>query len=106
MVVTNTGADGVTGATINGIVPGDLTGVTFVATGTAGASGFTAAGNGIIDDTVNMAAGSSITYAINGFITSSITGIWLKAPMRPPRRLSPISTQRLAICVPTSALPT
>jgi len=48
--------------------------VTFTATQTGGASGFTASGTGNINDTVTMPVGSVITYRATGTISQSATG--------------------------------
>ena len=53
--------------------PSRFTGVTFSATETGGASGFTVNGSGNVDDTVAMAPGSSITYKATGIISPSAT---------------------------------
>ena len=55
MTVTNAGPSNVTGATITDVIGSQLTDVTYTATQTGGASGFSATGSGNIDDnTVNM----------------------------------------------------
>ncbi|MFL5331063.1 MAG: hypothetical protein ACJ8C4_19405 [Gemmataceae bacterium] len=74
VVVTNNGPLDVTGASVVDTLPGTLTGVTFTATQSGGATGFTAAGNGAINDLVNMPIGSSVTYTVNGTINPSATG--------------------------------
>src|SRR3989449_393787 len=51
VVVKNLGPDNVTGASVSDIFPAIFTGVTFTATQTGGASGFTASGTGNINDT-------------------------------------------------------
>ena len=73
-MISNTGTDGVTGALVNDLVPSALTGVTYVATGTAGATNFSTAGYGAVNDSVNLPAGASITYTISGLINPSATG--------------------------------
>jgi uncharacterized repeat protein (TIGR01451 family) len=72
--VTNLGPSSVAGATVTDNFPGTFTGVTFTATQSGGASGFTASGTGNINDTVTMASGSSITYKATGKVSSSATG--------------------------------
>jgi uncharacterized repeat protein (TIGR01451 family) len=74
ITVTNVGSDDLTGATIADPFPTTLNGVTFTASQTGGASGFTANGTGNISDTVEMPIGSSITYTATGTIASSATG--------------------------------
>jgi uncharacterized repeat protein (TIGR01451 family) len=74
IVVTNDGPSNVTGATIADVFPTALTGVTYTATATGGATGFTAAGFGTISNTVNMPAGSTITYTVQATVSPSATG--------------------------------
>ncbi len=74
IVVTNVGPSNIAGAVINDSFPSTFTGVTYTATQTGGASGFTAAGSGDIHNTVAMPAGSKITYKANGTISASATG--------------------------------
>ena len=74
IVVWNFGPSNVTGARITDNFPSVFTGVTFTATQTGGASGFTASGTGNIGDTVTMPAGSRITYTASGTISTSASG--------------------------------
>lgn len=74
IVVTNSGPSDLTGATISDLFPADFTGVTYTATATGGASGFTANGSGNINDTVNIPVGVSITYVISGTVAPSASG--------------------------------
>lgn len=74
IVVSNTGPGDVTGATVADTYPADFTGVTYTATSTGTASGFTANGSGNIDDTVDLAVGSTITYIVKGTIAAAATG--------------------------------
>jgi uncharacterized repeat protein (TIGR01451 family) len=74
IVVTNAGPSSVAGAIIKDNFPATFTGVTFTATQTGGASGFTVAGSGNIQNTVTMPAGSKITYRATGTISASATG--------------------------------
>ena len=74
IVVTNAGSSDVAGAVIGDTFPTIFTGVTFTATQTGGATGFTAAGSGNITDTVTMPATSKITYKATGTISASATG--------------------------------
>ena len=64
IVVTNAGPSNVIGATVADPFPGSLTGVTWTATCTGRAIGFTASGSGNINDTVNMPAGG--THHLHG----------------------------------------
>ena len=75
IVVSNGGPSAVVDATVSDPMPGSLTGVTYTATQTGGASGFTASGSGSIDDTVvDMPVGSTITYTVHATVSSSATG--------------------------------
>jgi len=74
IVVTNLGPNDVTGAVTQDTFPGSFTGVTFTATQSGGAFGFTASGIGNINDTVTLPAASEITYKAVGKLSSSATG--------------------------------
>jgi uncharacterized repeat protein (TIGR01451 family) len=74
IVVTNVGPSKVTGAVIHDTFPGTFTGVTYTATQSGGASGFTVSGSGNISDTVTMPPASTITYKATGMISASATG--------------------------------
>src|SRR6266446_4379387 len=74
IVVTNSGPNDVSGVGVADTLPTLLTGETFTATQTGGASGFSASGAGDINDTVTMPANSTITYIVTGLIRSSATG--------------------------------
>jgi uncharacterized repeat protein (TIGR01451 family) len=74
IVVTNAGSSNVAGAIIQDNFPATFTGVTYTATQTGGASGFTAAGSGNIQNTVTMPAASKITYKATGTISASAAG--------------------------------
>ncbi len=75
VVVTNTGTAAATGVTIADPVPSDVTGDTWTATSTGGATGFATSGSGNINQTgVSMPAGSTITYTITGTVLSTATG--------------------------------
>ena len=74
IVVTNGGPSNVSGAVINDSFPSTFTGVTYTATKTGDASGFSATGGGGIHDTVAMPAGSKITYKAIVTISASATG--------------------------------
>src|SRR5205823_3634539 len=72
--VTNMGPSAATGAIVKDNFPATYTGVTYTATQSGGASGFTANGTGNINDTVMLPAGSSVTYTSTGNISPSATG--------------------------------
>ena len=74
IIVTNGGPSNVSGAVINDGFPNTFTGVSYTATQSGGASGFSATGGGDIHDTVAMPAGSKITYRATGMISASATG--------------------------------
>ena len=74
IVVNNLGPSNVSGAVISDSFPSTITGVTYTATQTGGASGFTAGGSGNINNTVTMPAASKITYKATGTISASATG--------------------------------
>src|SRR5207244_11723918 len=59
------------GAPVSDNFPAVFTGMSFTATQTGGASGFTASGSGNINDTVTMPSGSVITYTATGTIDPS-----------------------------------
>ena len=74
IVVTNAGPSNVTGATVADTFPAALTSLTYTATATGNATGFTASGSGSINNTVNMPSGSTITYVVLATLSSSATG--------------------------------
>ncbi|PYK69647.1 MAG: hypothetical protein DME44_13730 [Verrucomicrobia bacterium] len=72
--MTNAGPSKVTGAVIHDTFPSIFTGVTYTATQSGGATGFTASGSGNINNTVTMPPASTITYKATGTISASATG--------------------------------
>ena len=74
VMAKNNGPDNIVGATILDVLPVALTGVTYTATATGGATGFTVSGTGSLSDTVNMPAGSTITYVVQGTVSAAATG--------------------------------
>ena len=74
IVVSNAGPSYVTGAVVKDTFPSTFTGVTFSATETGGAYGFTVTGSGNINNTVTMPPGSSITYKATGKLSAAATG--------------------------------
>ena len=75
IVVANSGPSAVVGATVSDILPAAFAVATFTAVGSGGASGFTANGGGNINDTVNMPAGSTITYTVTATLNAGALGI-------------------------------
>ncbi len=74
ITVVNSTAVAETGVEVTDTFAAILTGVTYSAVGTGGASGFTGAGSGPIDDVVDLPAGSSVTYTVTGTLAASATG--------------------------------
>jgi len=74
IVVTNAGPSNVTGAVIQDTFPASFIGVTFTATQSGGATGFSASGSGNINDTVSFPAAARVTYKATGTISNSATG--------------------------------
>ena len=72
--VSNSGPSDVSGAVIRDIFPNVFTGVSFTATQSGGASGFTANGTGNINDTVTLPADSMIVYSAIGTLSPSAKG--------------------------------
>src|SRR5262249_10082741 len=73
--VTNPGPSDASGVGVTDTFPSLLSGVTFTATQTGGASGFTASGSGNIQDgAVTMPANSTITYVATRLMPSSASG--------------------------------
>jgi uncharacterized repeat protein (TIGR01451 family) len=75
IVVTNLGPSNVSSALIDDSFPSTFTGITYTATSSGGALGFSATGGGDIHDTVAMPAGSKIIYKANGRISASATDL-------------------------------
>ncbi|MDB6152650.1 MAG: Ca2+-binding protein toxin-related, partial [Chthoniobacteraceae bacterium] len=73
IVVTNSGPSDVSGATIADTFPGIFGGVTYTATQTGGASGFSN-GSGNLNQVVNLPSGSTITYTVLGTISAGASG--------------------------------
>src|SRR5205814_460966 len=89
IVVTNAGPTNATGVLVRDLFPATFTNVTFTASATGGATGFTASGNGNINDTVTMPSGSTITYRATGTISADLTGsLTNTATVTPPANLN------------------
>src|SRR5262249_14615393 len=74
IVVTNAGPSNATGVGVADTFQASLTGVTYTASATGQASGFTANGTGNIADTVNLPSGSTVTYVVHATVSSATTG--------------------------------
>ena len=73
ITASNAGPSDAPSSTVADTLPATLTGVTWTAVG-AGGGAATASGSGNINDTVNLPAGGSVTYAVTGTISSTATG--------------------------------
>ncbi|NLF73134.1 MAG: DUF11 domain-containing protein, partial [Candidatus Anammoximicrobium sp.] len=74
IVVSNAGPATAAGAQVIDTVPATLTGVTYTSLATGGATGNTASGNGSLNDTVTLPAGSAIIYTVTGTVSAGATG--------------------------------
>src|SRR5204863_207073 len=74
IVVRNAGPSNAPGSAVADTFSNKLTGVSYTATATGGATGFTAASNGNINDpAVNLPADSTVTYTVQATVQSSAT---------------------------------
>ncbi len=74
IVVSNVGPNAANGTTFTDTLPAGLTGVTFTSTASGGATGNTAAGAGNLNETLNLPAGSSVTYLVTGTASPAAGG--------------------------------
>ncbi|MCA9168387.1 MAG: DUF11 domain-containing protein, partial [Planctomycetales bacterium] len=74
IVVTNSGPSDVSGATVTDNFPAALSSVSYTSTSAGGATGNSATGTGDISDTVDLPAGSSITYVATATVAPSASG--------------------------------
>ena len=74
IVVSNSGPDDVTGATVEDLFPASLTNVSYTSATTGTVTGNTASGTGDISDVVDMQSGSTISYTVVATVVSSATG--------------------------------
>ena len=89
IVVTNAGPNAATGAAVADAFPSTLTGVTYTATATGGATGFAQSGTGNIGNTVNMPSGSTVTYTAKATVSPAATGALSDtATVTPPTNVS------------------
>jgi uncharacterized repeat protein (TIGR01451 family) len=75
ITVTNAGPSSISGAQVSDVFPNDFTAVTYTATGTGGAAGFTPSGSGNVNDSVTMTSGSQIIYTATGTVSPTATGL-------------------------------
>lgn len=73
ITVDNAGPSDVTGATVNDTFPATLTNVTWTCVATGGAS-CTANGAGSLNETVNLPAGSKLTYTVSTIVSAGASG--------------------------------
>lgn len=73
VIVTNSGVEAATNATISDTLPADLAGITWTCEPSAGGA-CSASGSGALDDTVTLPAGGTLTYVITGTLLSSALG--------------------------------
>jgi uncharacterized repeat protein (TIGR01451 family) len=72
--VSNFGPSDALGAAVADSLPAGVSSDSWTATASGGATGFSASGTGNLSDTVNLPAGSSITYSLVADLTASATG--------------------------------
>ncbi len=73
IVVSNTGPVAANGAQVRDLIPANLTNVTWTSVASGGATGNAASGTGNINEVVNLASGSSITYTLTGTVVGAST---------------------------------
>jgi uncharacterized repeat protein (TIGR01451 family) len=74
IVVTNSGPNAVSGATVTDTMPTALTGMTWTCTATAGSSCGAASGSGNINTTVSLLVNGSATFTANTTLSATATG--------------------------------
>ncbi len=74
IVASNLGPSNVIGATVTDTIPATLSGTTWTCVATAGAT-CAASGTGNINDTINIAVGSTATYTVTANIVPGATGV-------------------------------
>jgi len=74
IVVANTGPSTATGVDVTDTFPGDVTGVTWTCAPAGGAACPNAAGAGDVSETVDLPAGGSVTYTVDGTVDAGAVG--------------------------------
>ena len=74
IVVQNAGPANASGTTIADLFPSQLTNLSYTSSGSVGVVGNSATGTGDIDDTVNMPAGSTLSYDVQATVSSTAVG--------------------------------
>ncbi|CAN5631829.1 hypothetical protein BH11PLA2_BH11PLA2_13310 [soil metagenome] len=72
--VTNKGPAAANGVSVASLLDSNILGVTFTSVASNGGNGNTSAGNGNINDLVNIPVGGKITYVIGGTVKTGISG--------------------------------
>ncbi|MBK7954618.1 MAG: carboxypeptidase regulatory-like domain-containing protein [Candidatus Accumulibacter sp.] len=72
IVASNAGPSAATNALVSDTMPSNLTNVHWTSVATGGASANQLIGTGNINDTVNLVAGSSITYTVTGTLAETV----------------------------------
>ena len=99
--IANNGPDDATGALISDYFSPtpSVVAVSYTAFSSSNATGFTVSGTGLINDTVNMPAGSTITYLVSAYISvADIHYLNFSATVTPPSgdTLAPTSVTQAA----------
>lgn len=95
IVVSNNGPSDVTGASlVDTLVSGTLTGITFTSSAQGGASGNSASGTGLPTQTLNLPAGSSVTYLVTGTVAATTaTELLNRVQVSAPNGVTETNTQ-------------
>ena len=74
IVVSNTGPSDAPGTVVSDMFPANFTGASWTTAAIGGATDTNGTGSGNLSDTVDLLAGSTITYTVTGTVSSSATG--------------------------------
>ena len=74
IIITNAGPDDVVGATVTDNFPSGLTGVSWMATTSAGASVANASGSGNISELISIDVGETVTYTVLATVDTGASG--------------------------------